>query len=188
MTDTNLAQTIVNLKKELASIEISSHRIGGRFGMLQREAESLKIDFLKYSLEKQRKTIAYQRGLAIVIGGKRKMGTSLAIAVSGLVLGGLMTKDKYAALNAGLSGFDGTVQGFGETRWAVSLQNELEVVPYDAISTKGTWVTLESLIMAIHDLRTEALQGKRLGDLDNIIQRLRQSGGKLIYIAIRNRN
>jgi hypothetical protein len=105
------------------------------------------------------------------------------VAAGGFILGGLIAKDKYDALNAGMSGFDGVLQGFGETKWAVSLQKELVVVPYDAITTKGTWVTLESLIAAIHDLKTEALQGKQLGTLDNVIQRLRQSGGKLIYIA-----
>jgi hypothetical protein len=61
-------------------------------------------------------------------------------------------------------------------------------VPYNAIPAKGTWVTLESLMAAIHDLKTEALQGKRLGTLDNIIQRLQQSKGKLIYIVLLNSN
>jgi hypothetical protein len=186
MSDNRWAQTIANLKKELAWIESSSQGIGRRFEILQREAESLKIEFLKHSLEKQRKALARQRGLDLLIRDRKKIGTGLAVAAGGLILGGLITKDKYAALNAGLSGFDGVLQGFGETRWAVSLQKELVIVPYSAIPAKGTWVTLESLIATIHDLKTEALQGKRLGTLDNIIQRLRQSRGKLIYIALPN--
>jgi hypothetical protein len=44
-----------DLKKELTWIESSSHGIGSRIKILQREAESLKIELLKYSLEKQRK-------------------------------------------------------------------------------------------------------------------------------------
>jgi hypothetical protein len=51
---------------------------------------------------------------------------------------------------------------------------------------KGTWVTLDSLVAAIDDLKAELLQGKPLGTLDNIIQRLQQSQGKLVYIALFN--
>ncbi len=184
MSDNKWAQTIADLKKELACIETSSQGVGRHFEILQREAESLKIEFLKYSLEKQRKAVARQRGFALLIRDRKKIRTGLAVTASGSILGGLIAKDKYAALNAGLSGFNGVLQGFGETRWAVSLQKELVIVPYNAIPAKGTWVTLESLISAIHDLKTEALQGKRLGTLDNIIQRLQQSKGKLIYIAL----
>jgi len=183
MSDNRWTQTIDDLKKELTWIENSSHGIGSRFEILQREAESLKIEFLKYSLEKQREAVACQRGFNLLIRDRKKIGTGLAVAAGGLILGGLIAKDKYAALNAGLSGFNGVLQGFGETRWAVSLQKELVILPCNAIPAKGTWVTLESLIAAIHDLKTEALQGKRLGTLDNIIQRLQQSRGKLIYIA-----
>jgi hypothetical protein len=186
MSDNKWAQTIADLKKELACIESSSQGVGRRFEILQREAESLKIEFLKYSLEKQRRAVARQGGFALLMRDRKKIGTGLAVTVGGLILGGLIAKDKYAALNAGLSGFNGVLQGFGETRWAVSLQKELVIVPYNAIPAKGTWVTLESLIAAIHDLKTETLQGKRLGTLDNIIQRLQQSRGKLIYIALPN--
>jgi len=184
MSDSRWSQTIADLKKELACIESSSQDIDRRFEILQREAEFLKMEFLKYSLEKQRKAVARQRGFDLLIRDRKKIGTGLAVAAGGLILGGLITKDKYSALNAGLQGFDGVLQGFGETRWAVSLQKELVIVPYNAIPAKGTWVTLESLIAAIYDLKTEALQGKRLGTLDNIIQRLQQSRGKLIYIAL----
>ena len=182
MSDNRWTQTITDLKKELACIESSSQGIGRRFEIIQREAESLKIEFLRYSLEKQRKAVASQRGFALLIRDRKKIGTGLAVTAGGLILGGLIAKDKYAALNAGLSGFNGVLQGFGETRWAVSLQKELVIVPYDAIPAKGTWVTLESLIAAIYDLKMEALQGKRLGTLDNIIQRLQQSRGKLIGV------
>ena len=58
MSDNEWTQTIADLKKELASIESGSHGIGSRFEILQREAEFLKIEFLKYSLEKQRKAVA----------------------------------------------------------------------------------------------------------------------------------
>ncbi len=186
MSDNKWAKTIADLKKELACIESSSQGVSRRFEILQREAEFLKIEFLKYSLEKQRTAVARQRGFVFLIRDRKKAGTGLAVTAGALILGGLIAKDRDAALNAGLSGFNGVLQGFGETRWAVSLQKELVIVPYNAIPAKGTWVTFESLIAAIHDLKTEALQGKRLGTLDNIIQRLQQSKGKLIYIALPN--
>ncbi|MCJ7575905.1 MAG: hypothetical protein MUO80_04405 [Dehalococcoidia bacterium] len=177
-------QTIVDLKKELACIESNSQQVGRHFEILQREAEFLKMEFLKYSLEKQRTAAARQRGFALLIRDRKKIGIGLAVTVGGSILGGLLAKDKDAALNAGLSGFNGVLQGFGETRWAVSLQKELVIVPYDAITAAGTWATLESLVAAIDDLETETLQGKRLGTIDNIIQTLQQSEGKLIYIAL----
>jgi len=186
MSDNKWAKTIADLKKELAYIESSSQGVGRRFEILQREAEVLKIEFLKYSLEKQREAVARQRGFALLIRDRQKIGTGLAVTTGALILGGLMVKDKDAALSAGLSGFNGVLQGFGETGWAVSLDKKLVIVPYNAIPAKGTWVTFESLIAAIHDLKTEALQGKRLGTLDNIIQRLQQSKGKLICIALPN--
>jgi len=184
MPDNRWAQTVADLKKELLYIESSSQDVGRRFDILQREAESLKIEFLKYSLEKRRKVLVRQRGFAFLIKDRGKIGTGLALTAGGLVLGGLLAKNKDAALSAGLSGFSGVLQGFGETRWAVSLQRDLVIVPYDAIPAKGTWVTFESLIAAMDDLKMQTLQGKRFGGLDNIIQKLHQSRGKLIYLLL----
>jgi hypothetical protein len=188
MSGSRWAKIIVDLKRELARIENSSCGMSSRLEILQREAESLKTEFLAYALEKQRKALASQRGLGLLIRDRKKIRTSLAVAAGGLILGGLIAKDKHAALNAGLSGFNGVLQGFGETKWVVSLRKELVTIPYNDITAKGVWVTFESLIVAIHDLKTEALKGKLLGTFDNIIQILQQSRGKLIYIAPPNRN
>ena len=182
MSDNKWARTVADLKEELACIESSSRGVSRRFEILQRQAELLKIEFLRYSLEKQRTVATRQRGFAFITKDKKKVRTSLIVAVGSFILGGLLSKDKDAALTAGLSGFTGALQGFGETRWAVSLQNELIIVPNNAIPAKGRWVTFDSLLAAIDDLKMEALQGKRLGTLDNIIQRLQESKGKLIYI------
>jgi hypothetical protein len=184
MSDSRWTHTIADLKKELTWIESSSQGIVSRLEIIQQETEPLKIEFLKHSLEKEREALAYQRGLGLIIRDRKKMGTGLAVAAGGLILGGLIAKDKNIALKAGLSGFDGVLEEFGETKWAVLLQKELVIVPYDAIPAKGTWVTLESLMAAIDDLEIEASEGKQLGTLDNIIQRLQQSRGKLIYIAL----
>jgi len=184
MSDNKWRQTITDLKKELASIENSARSIASRFEILQIEAESLKMEFLKYSLEKQREAIARQRGFALLIRDRKKIATGLAVTAGFSILGAAISKDKDAALNAGLSGFSGLLQGLGETEWAVSLDKELVVVPYNAVPAEGTWVTLESLIAAINELKIQALQGERLGTLDNIIQMLRQSRRKLVYITL----
>jgi hypothetical protein len=187
MSDNNWAQTIADLKKELTSIEDNSRNMARRFEVLERQAESLKMEFLKHSLEKQREAIARQRGFALLIRDRKKIATGLAVTAGLSILGAVVGKDKDAALNAGLSGLNGLLQGLGETEWAVSLDKELVIVPYKAIPARGTWVTLESLIAAIDELKREALQGRRLGTLDNVIQMLRQSRRKLVYIALPNK-
>jgi len=187
MSDNNWAQTIADLKKELTSIEDNSRNMARRFEVLERQAESLKMEFLKHSLEKQREAIARQRGFALLIRDRKKIATGLAVTAGLSILGAVVGKDKDAALNAGLSGLNGVLQGLGETEWAVSLDKELVIVPYKAIPAGGTWVTLESLIAAIDELKTEALQGRRLGTLDNVIQMLQQSRRKLVYIALPNK-
>ncbi len=184
MSDSSWTRTIADLKKELALMESGSRNIGRRSESLQREAEYLRIEFLKYYLEKQRKALARQRGMDLLTRDKKKIGTGLAVAVGGLIFGGLMSKDKYTALNTGMSGFDGVLQGFGKTAWLVSLEKELIVAPYDAMSPRKTWVTFESLIAAVDDLKAEALQGTRLGALDDIIHRLRQSSKLLMTVEV----
>lgn len=184
MSDNKWARTVAGLKKELACIETNSRSASKKLEILQRHAEFLKIELLKYSLEKQRTALARQRGFAFLIKDRKKVGTSLAVTAGALIFGGLLSKDGHVALNAGLSGLNGMLQKFGETRWAVSLSKDLVILPRNAMPAKGTWVTFESLLCAIDDLKTEALQGKRLGTLNNVIQRLQQSSGKLIYIVL----
>jgi hypothetical protein len=186
MSDNRWFKTIANLKKGLAHIVNSSQDVVSSLEILQQEVEPLKIRFLKYSLEKQRKAMETKRGFDSLIKDKKKLRAGLAMAAGGLIFGGLVTKNKYDALNAGLSGFNSVLQGFGKTKWAVLLQKELAIVPYDAIPAKGTWVTLESLMAAIDDLEIEASEGKQLGTLANVIQTLQQSRGKLIYIGLPN--
>jgi hypothetical protein len=183
MSDNKWAKAVADLKSELAYIESACQGMGRRIEILRFEAEPLKVDFLNYSLEKRREAVARQRGFTIITRDKKKIGASLAVAAANSILGGVIAKDEYAALGAGLSGFNGMTQVFGETRWAVSLDKRLVMAPYNSIPAEGIWVTLESLIAAIDELKMEALQGKRLGTLDSIIQRLQQAKGKLIHIA-----
>jgi len=62
------------------------------------------------------------------------------------IVGAVLGEDKDAALNAGLSGFNAVLQGLGETEWAVSLDKELVIVPYNVIPAEGISVTLEALL------------------------------------------
>ena len=185
MSDSRWTQTIADLKKQFALMESRSHNIGRHFEALQREAESLKIEFLKHSLQKQRKALARERGMGLLIRDKKKIGTSLAVAVGGLIFGGLISKDKYTALNTGISGFDGVLLGLGETNCVVSLEKGLVVMPTNVNLPRGAWVTFESLIAAVDDLKAEAWQKKQLGNLNDIIQKLQQSA-KLIYVSLPN--
>jgi len=186
MSDNRWARAIADSRKGLARIESSSRALSRRFEILQLEAELPKVEFLEDSLQKQRTAVARQRGFAFLIRDREKSRIGLAVSAGMFLIWGLITQDKDAALNAGLSGLYGVSQELGETGWAVSLQEELVIVPCDAIPAKGIWFTFESLIAAIHDLKTEALQGKRLGTLDDIIERLQQQNRKLVYIALPN--
>jgi len=187
MSDSRWTQTIANIKGELALIENGAHNIGVRSQASQREAEYLKIEFLRYSLEEQRKAGARARGMGLLARDNKKMGISLAITVGGLIFGGLASKNKYVALDSGLSGFEGALQGLGKAAWAVSLAKELIVAPYGALLREVMWVTFESLMKALSELKKEALQGKPMGSLDDIIKGLRQSL-RLIRVLIPIRN
>jgi len=182
MSESTLSQKISDLQKELASIQSNSRQITHRIELIPGKAESLKMDILKHALEKRRVAAARQRGSTLAFQDNRKMWASLGAAAIGSVISGLIIKGKYAALYGGLSGFDGAMQGLGEAEWAVSLDNELIVTPCNAIPFKGTWVTFKSLMSAIYNLRMEALQGRRLGNLVDIIQALQQTKGKLVYL------
>jgi len=100
---------------------------------------------------------------------------SLLVAAGSFILGGLLTKDKFNALSAGMSGFDGMVQGFGESKWRVLLGKRISVVPEEAISSQFTgtnWVTLDSFYKTMEELKKRALAGEKLESLDNVISKV----------------
>lgn len=71
---------------------------------------------------------------------KKRLRGSLLVAAGGFILGELVTKDKFAALNAGLSGFDGVLQRFGHTKWVVSFGKKIVVAPSESIPSEGEWI------------------------------------------------
>ena len=73
------------------------------------------------------------------------MRDSLLVAASSFILRGLLTRDKFGAVTAGMSGFDGMVQGLGESKWCVILGKKISVVPEETISPD---VTMKCVLLA----------------------------------------
>ena len=121
MAGNEIGKTLTDFGQELTLIESRAEEISNRFEALQRQAEFLKLESLQRYLEEQRKGIARGRGFTMLLKDKRKVRDSLLVTAGSLILGGLMSKDKFAAINAGMSGFDGALRGLGEARWLVSM-------------------------------------------------------------------
>jgi len=166
-----------DLKQELISTEVKSKEIGSRFEALYREIESMKVDALQSLIEEQRKSAARDRGIASLLKNKRKVRNSLLVAAGSFVIGALLTRDKLGALAAGMSGFDGMVQGLGESKWYVSLGKTISVLPCEEISQQATWMTLDSFNEMMEELKKKALAGEKLETLDNVLSKLKKNRG-----------
>jgi len=175
-------ETVIHLKQDLSSIEDVALATARNIDVLRREIESLKIDIIKNNLEEQRKSEARQRGLSLLNKDRRAMQAGLAVGIGSAIWGGLLNKDAFSALNAGIAGFDGLIQGLGETRWYVSLTNKMVVAPQDRINPQVNWVTWGSITTALEKLKREALSGERLGNFDSVLMKLRQE--TLVYLRL----
>jgi len=113
-------------------------------------------------LEEQKKSAARDRGITSLIKDRRRVRDSLLVAAGSFILGGLLTRDKFGALSAGMSGFDGMVQGLGESKWCVLLGKRILVVPEETISSQVTWITLASFYKTMEELKKRALSGEKL--------------------------
>ena len=183
MSSNDWEQTLDELKQEIASIKGRAGTFSTKFEEICRQAESFKIAFLNHRLEAQRRSLARTRGYTSIRIDRKRLRASLGAAAAGLIFGGIITRDKFAAVSAGLSSFDATLQRLGETAWAVSLGKDLRVVPKDNVTSGKTWVTWESLKSALAQLEREASQGVELGSLDSIISRL-QKCRELVYLSL----
>ena len=175
MSANDWGKLLNDLRQDLALIKNKAQMVSLRFEGLRKEAESLKITVLPHQLEEQRKPLAWRRGFTSIARDEKRLRASFGVATVASILAWIMTKDKFAALNAGLSGFDGVVEGLGETNWAVCLGRNLAVAPRANITPEGFWVTWESLKAALAELEREASGGDQLGSLDNIITKLQKS-------------
>ena len=164
--------TLERLRDELASIKSKALGIHSSLESLLSEAEMIKILVIEFYIEKQKQAASRDKGITSLFQDKRRVRDSLIVAAGSFVFGGLLTKNKFQALSAGLSGFDGMVQGFGETRWCVLIGNKISVVPEGAISAKVPWITLANFYRAIEELKRRALAGVKLGNLDGVISKL----------------
>ncbi len=172
MSGYELNETLEHLRYELASTSAKAKDITSRLNILRREAESLKIRTFQSYVKEQRKSIAYDRGMTALIHDKKKIRDSLLWAAGSFVIGGLVTKDKFTALSAGMSGFDGMIQGFGEGRWCILLGKKISIVPEETIPTQVTRLPLLSFNEMMEELKKRALDGGRMGNLDDVISRL----------------
>ena len=105
-----------HLRQELTLTEAKARGISNGFTALCIETEVIKLDALRSYLEEQRKSSARDRGINYLIKDRRRIRNSLLVVAGSFIIGGLLSRDKFVALNAGISGFDGMVQGFGESK------------------------------------------------------------------------
>ncbi len=169
------AQMLNDWQQGLSLIQSQAKMLSVKFEGRLRQAESLKIAAINHQLEKHRKSLARHRGITSIGRDGKRLYAGLGVAVAASLLAGIMTKDKFAAANAGLSGFDGVIQGLGETDWAVSLGRSLTIVPRGSITSERVWVTWDSLKAALVELEGGTLRGDKLGSIDNIISKLQMS-------------
>ncbi len=165
-------ETLAKMRQELTLIEAHAEWISRRFQCLQGEVEVSKVELLQRLLEQRIESEARQRGVVSVMKDRKRLRNSVLVAASGFILGGLLTKDKWAALNAGLSGLDGTLQGFGYARWIVLLGERIIVTASESTHLDGKWFPWENLKLAMGELREKALLGEALGNLDDVLYRL----------------
>ena len=173
MRETFWEKTLRDLRHQLDLIHSRAHEDAVRFEELREQIESTKIRFLVYQFDTRRKFLARSRGAAYIAEPRKSLpllGVSAAISI----LTGMITKDGDAAINVGIRGLNGALQGLGETDWAVSLGTNLEIAPLDNVGQGKDWVTWDSLMIAMRELELRA-QEESLGNLDNIVAELRKS-------------
>ncbi len=181
MTETGWETTIKCLGQQLASIENRALAASARFEELRRQAEFTKIQSLTYQLEARRKFLTQNRGFTSLIKNPNNLPSAGLWAVGLTVLTRMFTKDW---LNAGVRGVNGALRGLGETEWFVCLGQNLAVAPLDSIRQEGGWVTWDSLKTALRELEELAKNGAHLGNLDNIIYKLKKSKQLLFVIKL----
>ncbi len=176
-------QTLDDLKQEIATIKGRAGMLSVKFEEMSRQAESFKVKFLNRRLEERRRSLARIRGYISIMRDGKGLGVSLVVAAAGLVVAGVATKDGLIAISKGASSFGAAVQGLGETSWAVSLGEDLTVLPLDTITSGKAWITWESLQSALAQLEKQASQGVGLGTLDSVISKL-QKCRELVYYGL----
>ena len=167
-------ETLAKMRQKLTLIETRAKKISQHFQKLTREVESLKVESLQKLLAKKIKSEALGRGVASVIRDRKRFESGAFSAVGNFIIGGLLTQDKWTAVNSGLSGLDGALQGFGRARWVVLLGKSIVVAASENNQLEGKWLAWDSLKLAMEELRKKAQLGEALGTLDDVLSRLEQ--------------
>lgn len=170
------------LRQQLTLIKGRAFKDSARFQELWKQTEYTKVQLLAHQLEARRKHLARSRGVVSIVENKKGLPVALGAAAVASILTGIITKDGNAAANAGVKGLSGTLQGLGETEWVVCLEQNLAVAPWDNIRREGVWVTWDSFKTALRELEELAKNGAHLGNLDNIIYKLKKSRKILLVI------
>jgi hypothetical protein len=173
---------INDLRQEVILIEGRAGKTYNKFKELQRQAECCKVRFLTHQLEEKRKSLTHSRGVAAVVKNGNALMAALGIGAAASILTGMMGNDKFAAGNAGLSGFYGVLQGLGKTDWAICLDGQLEIIPRNNIAVGRVWFTWDSVMAVLNELERAARNGVHLGDVDKIIFEICKSK-KLVAIS-----
>ena len=174
MSKYTLDGILEHLSQELNLTTVKATEINVRFEALCRETESIKVDALQNYLEEQKISVSRDIGISSLIKDRKRVRDSLLVAAGGFILGGLLTRDKFEAVSAAMSGFDGMVQGFGESKWCVLLGKKISVVPEETISPQVTWITLASFYKTMEEFKESTLAGEKLGNLDDVISKLKK--------------
>jgi hypothetical protein len=76
------------------------------------------------------------------------------------------------------------LQGFGKSDWAVSLDGDLLVVPRNQVTPRHTWVTLESLLLALEEFKEKVRAGEQLDNICDIVAKMKQCRARLVHLLI----
>lgn len=182
MTRVGWEKRVNDFRQEINLIKDGAGKTSNKFIELRRQAECCKIRFLTYELEKKCRSLTRSRGVASVVENGSGLAATLGFAGIASLLAGMITKDGLTAANAGLSGFNGALQGLGKTDWAICLDGGLEILPRDNITAGRVWFTWDSFMAVVNELKQTAQNGVHLGDLDKVIVEIRKSK-KLVAIG-----
>jgi hypothetical protein len=176
-------EAITALTRNIALLERRAQEVSRQFESLCVQTEVLKIDILERAVVNHAKSAARQLGYRSMRSGGRNLGVGLLAAFGGLVLGAAAHRNGLFALSYGMSVLNGAAQELGQSRWAVSIDRDLVVVPEDRIVAGRTWATLGSLAPCLKELREGAQSGERCGNLDSVIEKLKRLRSKLVYLS-----
>ena len=184
MTRTGWEGSVSALKQEVSRVVGWAGISSGKIQDLQTQAECCKVQFLAHEIEARCHSLARNRGSESITQTGKGLSLALGITAAAAFLGNRISKDKYVALNMGISGFNAALQGLGKADWAVCLGKPLAVVPRNNITSGSIWLTWESLRAALDNLEQRAKHGARLGDLDAVIFEVNKSKNLLAYIPV----